>query len=84
MNRQALGRSTVSRQELGRGTFYKHVMALDRGTVSRQGRGTMIRHALGRGTVPMHVMALGRGTVAKHSTRPRCRALASTRPRHHV
>ena len=74
----------MSRQELGRGTFSKHVMALDRGTVSRYGRGTMIRHALGRGTVPKHVMALDRGTVAKHGTRPRCRALESTRTRHHV
>ena len=74
----------MSREELGRGTFSKHVMALDRGTVSRHGRGTLIRHGLGRGTVPMHVMALGRGTVAKHCTRSRCRALASTRPRYHV
>ena len=74
----------MSRQELGRGTFSKHVLALHQGTVSRHGRGTMIRHALGRGTVPMHVMALGLGTVAKHGTRPRCRALASIEPKHHV
>ena len=74
----------MSRQEQGRGTFSKHVMALDRGTVSRHGRGTMNRHALGRGTVPMHVMALGVSTVAKHGTGPRCRALASIGPKHHV
>ena len=64
----ALCQCTVSKQTLGRGTFFKHVMELGRGTESRhaQGQVTESRLALGQDTFSRHIMALGRGTVARN------------------
>ena len=60
----------------------RNVMALSRGTVSRQalGRSTMSRQALGRRTLSRYVMALSRDTVSRHDTRLRHCAEACAGP----